>query len=141
MKKIGLMTVVASLVLSLAAFGAEKSGNTAQTGQSKDQTTSTEGKAKAKGKGKAPDAATMEKNLAQLKQEHQAAMKELQDIKKLATDEKATKTIAALDSLMARHEKAYQERIAPIQKRLDTLKAAQKDATEKATKKSKKTGN
>jgi hypothetical protein len=131
MKKIGVLTVVVSLVLSLAAFGADKAGNkTSQTGQTQGAQDKGQSDVKGKGKGKAPDAATIEKELATLKAEHQAAMTELQDIKKLATDEGAKKTAGALDKLIARHEQEYQKRIAPIQKRLDSLKAAQKQGTD-----------
>jgi len=137
MKKIGILTVVVSLVLSVAAFAGEKSGNAkSQPGQT--QSTQDQGQPGAKkGRGKAPDAATIEKELANMKAEHQAAMAELQEIKKLATDEKATKTVGALNTLIARHEKAYQDRIAPIQQRLEKLKAAQKgtDATKDSTEK------
>ena len=132
MKKIGIMAVVVSLALSLAAFAGEKSGNAkAQTGQ----TQATQDQGAKKGKGKAPDAATLEKELASMKTEHQAAMAELREIKKLATEEKATKTAGALDKLMASREKVYQEKVAPIQKKLDALKAAQKgtDTTKDST--------
>jgi hypothetical protein len=118
MKKIGLLAVAVALMLSVGAFAGEKAANT----KAPSQTPS--GEVKAKGRGKAPDAATLEKELATLKQDHQAAMKELQDIKKLAADEKATKTAAALDKLIARHEQEYQKKVEPVQKRLDALKQA-----------------
>jgi hypothetical protein len=133
MKRIGLLVVVASLSLSLAAFAGERSTNAksqSQTGQSE---------TKGRGKGKAPETpATIEKELAQVRQEQKATVEELAAIKALATEEKATKTAAALDRLIARHNQEFQKRIDALQKRLDATKKPGPDQpkdTKSATKK------
>jgi hypothetical protein len=134
MKKIGLMVVAVSLSLSLAAFAGNKSASTTQT-----PSTQSQPEAKAKGRGKALETpATLEKELAQLKQEQKATVDELAAIKTLATKEKATETTAALDKLIARHNKEFQTKIEAKQKQLDAMKQAteaQKGATDKAVKK------
>jgi hypothetical protein len=57
-------------------------------------------------------------------------------IKTLATKEKATETAAALDKLIARHNKEFQTRIDAVQKKLDAAKKGTTDTTKKKSKKS-----
>jgi chromosome segregation ATPase len=115
MKKIGLMVVAVSLSLSLAAFAGNKSAGTQNQGS---QTTPAK-----KGKVKAAESpGAIEKELAQLKQEHQAVINELQEIRKVAAEEKATKTTAKIDQLIARHNQEYQKKVEPLQKKLDAAR-------------------
>jgi len=142
MKKMGLLVVVASLSLSLAAFAAE----TSASNQGKAPTGPTEvAKGKVRGVGRV-DPATQQKmlteQLATFQKEHQAALGELQAIKTLAVKEKATETATALDKLIAKHEQAFQKRVEPLQQRLKKLEAVSKQgadaapgATDKAAKK------
>jgi biopolymer transport protein ExbB/TolQ len=133
MKKTGLLAVAVSLMLSLGAFAGEKAADAKARPQA-------EGKGKIRERAR-PDAAQTQKSLtdqlAALKQEHQAAMTELQAIKQLATKEKATETGAALDKLIARHEQEYQKKVEPMQKRLDALKKAEGKAQAKGDDKGK----
>lgn len=123
MKKIGILTVVVSLVLSVAAFAGEKGGNAkGATGQKQS--------APDKGKAKGGDIAMVEKELAAVKAAHEAVIAELQEIKKVAAEEKATKTTAKIDQLIARHNDEYKKRIEPLQKKID---AAKKGATDNQT--------
>ena len=137
MKKIGLLVVAASLSLSLAAFAGETSGSNPDRSPSS-QTDVAKGKGKGRGQARL-DPATQQKmlndQLATLKQEHQATVTELQGIKQLAKNEKATETAAALDKLIAKHEQEYQKRIEPLQQALKKLEAAKKDAADKTPKK------
>ncbi len=71
------------------------------------------------------------KQLASLKQEHQAAINELEEIKKLANEEKATKTAGALDKLIARRNQEFQKRIEPLQQRLKKLEGQGKGGDDK----------
>jgi len=86
------------------------------------------------------DANSIEKQLAQLKAEHQKAMAELQGIKKLALEEKAPKTAAALDKLIASAEQNFQKEIAPLQQRLDRMKGVKKQGEEGKKGAGKRTG-
>ena len=94
MKKIGLMVMAVALSLSVAAFAgqdqpkAERPAPKSKTEQPKTQ------KIAPKGKTVRGDQANQ---IAQVKQEYQAAINELQEIRKLANEEKATKTLGALD--------------------------------------------
>jgi hypothetical protein len=126
MKKIGVLVVAVSLLLSLAAGAAEKAAN---KGKEQSANVSAEGKAKMRDRARsegAPSPEGLTKQLASLKQEHQAAMSELQAIKQLAVKEKATQTAAALDKLMAGREAAFQKRIEPLQLRLKKMEALRK---------------
>ncbi|MCU0917413.1 MAG: hypothetical protein MUC88_23035 [Planctomycetes bacterium] len=123
MKKIGLVSVAALLLMSTAALAAEKSAN--------NQTKSRGDAAQARGQMRdRMDPAAQQKMLndriAALKKEHQAALGELQAIKQLAVKEKATETAAALDKLMAKREQEFQKRIEPELMRLKKLEALQK---------------
>ena len=124
MKKIGLLMVAACLSLSLTAFGGnqpktERPASRSKAEQPKAQKTPQEGKA-VRG---AESAQALNSQIAQLKQEHQAAMSELEAIKKLAAEEKATKTLGALDKLIARRNQDFQQRLNPLQQRLSKLEA------------------
>jgi len=132
MKKIGFLAVVASLMLSLTALAGERSTNK----KAESQTPAADGKAKVRNKARADAAQSPEaltKQLASLKQEHQVTISELEEIKKLAVEEKATKTAGKLDQLIARHNQEYQKRIEPLQQRLKKLerqaKGGDKDKT------------
>jgi hypothetical protein len=122
MKKMGLMVVVVALSLSVAAFSAE---------EPKAQKPSS--KTKAVRGDRAQSAKTLANQIAQLKQEHQAAIKELEEIKKLANEEKATKTAGALDKLIARRNQEFQKRITPLQQRLDKLQGQTKGGAKAKT--------
>ncbi len=123
MKKIGLMVVAVCLSLSVAAFAqqdqpkAERPASKNKAEQPKTQRTPPEGRA-VRGDQKA-----LASQIAQLKQEHQAAINELQEIRKLAAEEKATKTVGALDKLIARRNQEFQKRIEPLEQRLKRLEA------------------
>ena len=108
MKKVGLMIMAVSLSLSVAALAAD------QPKQEKPAE-----KSKAIRGTEARSSKLLANQIAQLQQEQQAAINELQEIKKLATEEKAGKTVAALDKLIARRNQEFQKRIDPLQKRLD----------------------
>lgn len=109
MKKIGLMVVAACLSLSVAASAAD---------QPKAERSTTKGKVV---KGTEAQTKALNAEIAQLKQEHQAAINELQEIRKLAAEEKATRTVAALDKLIARHNQEFQKKLDPRQQRLNKL--------------------
>jgi len=68
--------------------------------------------------------------IATLKQEHQAVMTDLQNIRQLAAKEKAAETIKALDSLITRHQQEYQKRLQQMEQRLQRAQAAQKGAAQ-----------
>ncbi len=114
MKKIGLMVIVVSLSLSVAALAgsqqdqpkAERPASKSKAEQPKAQRPSS------KGKMVRGDQANQ---IAQLKQEHQAAMNELQEIRRLANEEKATKTLGALDRLIARRNQEFQQRLQKLE--------------------------
>jgi len=108
MKKVGLMIIAVSLSLSVAALAAD---------QPKQERPASKGRTVRTREVQPPK--TLANQVAQLKQEQQAAINELQEIKKLATEEKAAKTVAALDKLIARRNQEFQKRIDPLQKRLD----------------------
>jgi hypothetical protein len=121
MKKIGFLVVAVALSLSLTALAAEKTTNS--------QTPSQAPPAGAKAKGKmaaAPSPRVLSAQIAQLKQEQQAAVGELDEVKKLAAEEKATKTVAALDKLIARRNQEFQKKIEPLEQMLKKIEAAQK---------------
>ncbi len=50
----------------------------------------------------------------------------MQEIRKLANEEKATKTAGALDKLIARRNQEFQKRIEPLQQRLNKLEGQAK---------------
>ncbi len=110
MKKIGLMIVALSLSLSVAASasfaGDQKPASKSKTEQPKAQRPSSKGKA-VRG-----DQANL---IAQLKQEHQTAMNELQEIRKVAAEEKATKTLGALDRLITRRNQEFEQRLQKLE--------------------------
>jgi ribosomal protein L31E len=99
----------------VATFAADKSANTSTPGAQ----TQTETKGK---KAKVDPAAALQKELDQVKAEQKATVGELTEIKTLATQEKATKTVAALDKLIAKHTKEFQTKIDAAQKKLDEAK-------------------
>lgn len=112
--------MVASLMLSLTALAAERTTKTpagAEKGKVRDRARAD--------MAQSPEAIT--KQLAALKREQQAAISELEEIKKLANEEKATKTVGALDKLIARRNQEFQKRIEPLQQRLKKLEARAKD--------------
>jgi len=112
MKKIGLMVMAVALSLSVAAFAgqdqpkAERPAPKSKTEQPKTQRTAP------KGKTVRGDQANQ---IAQVKQEYQAAINELQEIRKLANEEKATKTLGALDKLIARRHLEFQQRLQKLE--------------------------
>jgi len=112
MKKIGLMVVAVALSLSVAALATE------QPKQEKPAE-----KSKAVRGTEARSSKTLANQIAQLKQEHQAAINELEEIRKLASAEKATKTLGALDKLITRRNQEFQKRVNPLQQRLNKLEA------------------
>lgn len=122
MKKIGLMVAAVSLALSVAAFAAEQPKRDRPVDKSK----AVRGE-----QVRSPKA--LADQIAQLKQEHQAAINELQEIKKLAIEEKASKTAAALDKLIARRNQEFQTRIQPLQQRLDKLQGLAKEGDKAKT--------
>ncbi len=122
MKKIGLMVVAVSLSLSVAAFAQQNQPKAERPAK----TSAAEEKGKVRDRARADQAQSPEaiaKQLASLKQEHQAAINELEEIKKLAAEEKATRTVGALDKLIARRNQEFQKRIEPLQQRLKKLEA------------------
>ncbi len=110
MKKIGLMIVALCLSLSVAAsassIGDQKPASRSKTEQPKNQRPSSKGKA-VRG-----DQANL---IAQLKQEHQVAMNELQEIRRIAAEEKAAKTLSALDKLMTRRNQEFEQRLQKLE--------------------------
>jgi uncharacterized protein HemX len=130
MKKIGLMVVVVALSLSVATFAGE---------QTKKDRPAEKSKAVRKDQARSPK--TLADQIAQLKQEHQAAIKELEEIKKLAHEEKATKTVGALDKLIVRRNQEFQKRIGPLQQRLDRLQGKAKGGDKAKTNSNKVKGN
>jgi uncharacterized membrane protein YccC len=122
MKKIGLMVVAVALSLSVAALATE---------QPKRERPADKSKAVRGDQAQSPKA--LANQIAQLKQEHQAAINELEEIRKLANEEKATKTLGALDKLIARRNQEFQKRVNPLQQRLNKLegraKGGDKDKT------------
>lgn len=117
MRRIGWLVMVASLSLSLTALANEKSTNT--------QTPATGMKSRGS-KMVVPSPRALNARIAELKQEQQTAVKELDEIKKLAAEEKATKTVAALDKLIALRNQEFQKQLAPLEQQLKNLEAAQK---------------
>jgi TolA-binding protein len=124
MKKIGLMIVALSLSLSVAASassigagGGQRPASRSRAEEPKGQRPSSNGKA-VRG-ADAELSKTLANQIAQLKQEHQAAMNELEEIKRLAAEEKATKTLGAVERMIIRRNQEFQKRIEPLQKRLD----------------------
>ncbi len=110
MKKIGLMVVAVALSLSVAAFAAEKP---------KTQRSSSKGKTVTKDQGQSSKALADE--IAQIKQQHQAELNELQEVKRLATEEKATKTLEALNKVIGRRNLEFEKKIGPLQEKLNAL--------------------
>lgn len=131
MKKMGLMIIAVSLSLSVAALAAEKSTNTQTPSQSQ-----TAPAAKGKGRGMAQTPKMLADEIAKLKQEHQAVINELEEIKKLAAEEKATKTAAAVDKLITKKNQEFQKKIEPQETQLKKLQEAQKGGDDKGGKKS-----
>jgi cell division protein FtsB len=99
MKKMGLMVIAVALSLSMAAWAGSTSANTPTPTQNQ-----TAPAAKGKGKVAAQTPKMLADEVAKLKQEHQAAVNELEEIKKLANEEKASKTVAALDKMITRRK-------------------------------------
>lgn len=120
MKKIGLMIVAVSLSLGVAAFAAD---------QPRAERPASKGKAVRGAEMRTPKA--LANQIAQLKQEHQAAINELQEIKKLANEEKATKTSGALDKMIARRNQEFQKRLDPLEQQLKKLEAQAKGGDDK----------
>ncbi len=132
MKKIGLLMVAACLSLGVAAFGGnqpktERPASRSKTEQPKAQRIPPEGRA-VRG---AESAKTLNSQIAQLKQEHQTAINELEEIKKLANEEKATKTLGAVERLIARRHQDFQKRLEPLQQRLKRLEGQAKGGDDK----------
>ena len=113
MKKIGLLVVAVALSLSVAA----SAGSTG--GRSKTEKSAPKGKTVSKDPGQSPKA--LADQIAQIKQEHQAELNELQEIKKLAAEEKATKTVEALNKVIGRRSLAFEQKIGPLQQKLNAL--------------------
>jgi hypothetical protein len=116
MKKIGLMVVAVALSLSVAAFAAE---------QPKGQRSSSKGKTVSKDQGQSSK--TLADQIAQIKQEHQAELNELQEIKRLATEEKATKTVDAVNKMIGRRNLAFEQKIGPLQQKLNAASRPKPD--------------
>ena len=115
MKKTGLLAVAVSLMLSLGAYAGEKAADAKARPQA-------EGKGKIRDRARSDEAQSpkaLASQIAQLKQEHQVAINELQEIRKVAKEEKATKTLGAVDKLIARRNQELRKRLEPLQKRLD----------------------
>jgi hypothetical protein len=111
MKKIGWMAIAVSLSLSVAAFATE---------QPKGQRPSSKGKT-VRGT-EAQSSQALADQIAQVKQQHQAELNELQEIRKLANEEKATKTLGALDKLIGRRNLEFEKTIGPLQQKLNALR-------------------
>ena len=107
-----------ALSLSVAA-SASSTGN-----QSKPERSTSKGKMVRGDQAQSPKA--LADQIARLKQEHQTAISELDAIRKLANEEKATKTAGALDKLIARRNQEFQARMNPLQQRLNKLEAQAK---------------
>jgi TolA-binding protein len=113
MKKIGLMVVAVALSLSVAA----SAGSTG--GRSRTERSSSKSKTVSKDQGQSPK--VLADQIAQIKQEHQAELNELQEIKRLATEEKATKTVEALNKVIGRRNLEFEKKIGPLQQKLNAL--------------------
>ena len=130
MKKIGWMVVAVALSLSVAAFAqqdqpkAERPSSRAKGEEPKAQRPSPKGQTIRGAELQASK--TLAHQIAQLKQEHQAAINELEEIKRLAGEEKAAKTLGAVEKLITRRNQEFQKRIEPLQQRLDRLQGQTK---------------
>lgn len=129
MKKIGWMVVAVALSLSVAAFAtdqpkAERPSSRSKAEQPKAQRPSSKGTTVRGAEVQASK--TLASQIAQLKQEHQGAINELEEIRKLAGEEKATKTQGAVEKLIIRRNQEFQKRIEPLQQRLDRLQGQAK---------------
>ena len=119
MKKIGLMVMAVALSLSVAAFAgqdqpkAERPAPKSKTEQPKTQKIAPKGKT-VRGT-EAQSSQALADQIAQVKQQHQAELNELQEIRKLANEEKATKTLGALDKLIARRHLEFQQRLQKLE--------------------------
>ncbi len=142
MKKIGWMVVAVALSLSVAAFAANQPKVERPTSKSADQPkggrTSPEGKTVRGAELQASK--TLANQIAQFKQEHQAAINELEEIKRLAGEEKATKTLGAVEKLITRRNQEFQKRIEPLQQRLDRLQGKTKSGDKAKTESTKSKG-
>lgn len=133
MKKIGLMVVAMCLSLSVAAFAqqdqpkAEKPASKNKAEQPKTQRTPPESRA-ARGDQKA-----LNSQIAQLKQEHQTAINELEEIRKLASEEKATKTLGAVEKLIARRNQEFQQKLKKLEGQAKGGEKKQGDEAPKAS--------
>jgi len=119
MKKIGLMVVAVALSLSVAA----SAGSTG--GRSKTERSSSKAKTVTKDQAQSPKALADE--IAQIKQQHQAEINELQELKKLATEEKATKTLEAVNKMIGRRNLAFEQKIGPLQEKLNAASRPKPD--------------
>ena len=119
MKKIGLMVVAVALSLSVVASAGSTGGRSKTAGSSS--------KAKTVSKDQGQSAKTLADQIAQIKQEHQAELNELQEIKKLATEEKATKTLDALNKVIGRRNLAFEQKIGPLQQKLNAASRPKPD--------------
>jgi hypothetical protein len=63
--------------------------------------------------------------IAKLQQEHKTAVDELQKIKLLAVEEKATKTTEALTALIAKHDAQFEQQMQVLQRRMSMLQGTQ----------------
>ena len=131
MKKIGLMVVAVALSLSVAASASSVGGG----GRSKTDRSSPKGKTVAKDQGQSAKALADE--IAQIKQQHQAELNEWQEVKRLATEEKATKTLEALNKVIGRRNLEFEKKIGPLQEKLNAL---QNPSSSKTTKTAPKKG-
>lgn len=118
MKKIGLMVVAVALSLSVAALASSVGG---VGGGGRSQTEKSAPKGKIVGQDQGLSSKTLADQIAQIKQQHQAEINELQEIKRLAAEEKATKTLDAVNKLIGRRNLAFEQKIGPLQQRLNVL--------------------
>jgi hypothetical protein len=77
-----------------------------------------------RGVGHDPNAArqTFQDVIQRRTQEHQAEIKELENIKNLAEEEKATKTAAAIQKLITTKDEAFKKQLAEVEKRNAQIK-------------------
>jgi hypothetical protein len=117
---------VAMLVLASAAFAQDKPA----AEQPKEQVKQTQPAAPAATsapdvKAKMRERDMIAAEIAKLQQEHKTAVDELQKIKLLAVEEKATKTTEALTALIAKHDAQFEQQMQVLQRRMSMLQGTQ----------------
>lgn len=78
-----------------------------------------------------------ERRIAAEKEKHDAFIKKLDDVKKLAIEEKATKTAAAIDKLIAEENDAFKAKVERQERGMEMIREKPKGPPEGAEKKEK----